>query len=1217
MARRIIAIAFWGAVLAVSQSALGRGLEVRPAENELIQAKTNTVVTTVFRITNQTTIRHELITRLELPNGWKVMTNDFPFFLSSDKSLVKIVSFFVPKNTQPGRYKIRYIVQGREKPSLSDYYEMDLMIIAARHEKEEEKELRKVVLAGESTDISFQITNNTPYQNNITMIVDSDKNIPFVFNPKNFKLDPDQSRIVTVTVTPDGEITKNFDDRLKVTALFHQQGKVKTKNVLEHLIKVVVNEKLLETKALAKAKAKAQARQRDQEILQAKQRADKQKKQVKEWADKQKVRKKVNARALAAKRKFKFFLLDGTQKRILNVGPRGVVTTAIAIKNPTKNKMTFIPELGAPKGWKQISGRSKIQLKPNENKTNLVAFTVPKTTPAGKYHLDYTIRDQQYPDVYESISFEVVIKPVVNVVTDLVESPKYVIAGEKYQSFFMVRNRGNTEYDIQIKADSSEETSYDIDNEKFTLLPGQSKAVVVTAATDQDIKRKLRHAIHLVAAVKKHDTEIAQSTAGSVVEVIPLNSGEEKPYHAIKTQAIISYVSDRGSKDSSGTQITIKGQGTLDEEGKKNVKFHFTGPDIVDKSIFGRRDEYMFSYWTDKYQLHLGDRAYRLSKMTEGYLYGRGLETKVNLNEQLTMGMYHVETRWLEPAVEQTAGYLDYTLTDDCKLGLNYLRKNDNFASNDIVSVEGEVSPFKNAHLELEYALGSGADRRDNGYVVNLYNRDNILNYFLKLIHAGPDYPGYYKDLDYLTSGFALNINKNLKLNASFRLEKNNLDMNQTLHSAAFERYSILGLGYSFNNANNTTLHFNWLNRDRQDQLINPLYDYQQDSLRFAVSHNLGKFSFRSSAEIGKTRDSLTSTNSKSERYMTSVYFRPDNKQSYRGYVYYDEDVDLTGLGTRGITLGLGTRHQITGRTFFSMLLETNDFEAATASDRDNLQMGLDHVFRNDNKLSIKLRHTRYRGVTNRDSTSLLMQYTIPIGLPIAKRKGIGSVHGFIYDEQTQKAIDGAVVKLNDLITATDVSGRFNFNAVRPGIYYLSVNTASLGENRLTAQKTPMQITVDGGKATQINLHAVLKTWLEGRVMVYRYDTGKSESDDNSAENEVYYSSGTGVTKGEKGKLVEDYGLANTIVELKKNNEIKRVITDKHGRFEVPDMRPGKWTLKIYEENLPQYYYLKKNNLNLDLKPGQSSKIHLKVLPRKRQIKIIGEQKSLDEEIKK
>ena len=224
---------------------------------------------------------------------------------------------------------------------------------------------------------------NSRFRNDITVTVDSDKNTPLVFNPKHFKLNPNQSRIVTVTVRPDGEIRKNFDDRLYVTALFHQGGKVKTKIVSEHLIQAVVNEKLLKRKALAKAKAKAQARQRDMEIRQAREWADKQKKQVKEWTAKQKAREKAREKApekapekvktmeQTSKGKFKFLLSGDTQKRLLNVGPRGVVTTAIGIKNPTKHKLTFVPELKLPEGWRQIAGHSVIELKPKENKTNL------------------------------------------------------------------------------------------------------------------------------------------------------------------------------------------------------------------------------------------------------------------------------------------------------------------------------------------------------------------------------------------------------------------------------------------------------------------------------------------------------------------------------------------------------------------------------------------------------------------------------------------------------------------------------------------------------------------------------------------------------------------------------------------------------------------------------------------------------------------------------
>jgi len=64
-------------------------------------------------------------------------------------------------------------------------------------------------------------------------------------------------------------------------------------------------------------------------------------------------------------------------------------------------------------------------------------------------------------------------------------------------------------------------------------------------------------------------------------------------------------------------------------------------------------------------------------------------------------------------------------------------------------------------------------------------------------------------------------------------------------------------------------------------------------------------------------------------------------------------------------------------------------------------------------------------------------------------------------------------------------------------------------------------------------------------------------------------------------------------------------------------LRPDKWTLKIYSDNLPEYHYLEEDTFELELRPGQKEEISAKVLPRKRRIHIIAEPQTLLEEKQK
>ena len=389
---------------------------------------------------------------------------------------------------------------------------------------------------------------------------------------------------------------------------------------------------------------------------------------------------------------------------------------------------------------------------------------------------------------------------------------------------------------------------------------------------------------------------------------------------------------------------------------------------------------------------------------------------------------------------------------------------------------------------------------------------------------------------------------------------------------------------------------------------------------RFGIGQSFKKLTFRGSAELGETKNKLDNTTSDLERYTASAHFVPTNKQSYSGYIYYDKNSDFTGEGRRSTTIGANARYEIAKRTSFSLALQTNDYQGSAQGGRDNLDLGLSHTFANDNKLSILARHTRYENSYMEDDTAFMVQYIIPLGLPVARKKSVGSVKGYVYDEETQNAIGNCLLRLNGLTAVTNKAGNFTFPSVNPGMFYLSVDTASIGMNRIPSQKTPIELAVEGGQKTRVNIPVTRAAQLSGKVMVYGYEKNVNRtilSEKTSDTNEPHYVVGKDSGSGKGDKLVEHHGLANTIIELRNSSEVRRTTTDNQGRFEFEEVRPGKWTLKIHTDNLPEYHYLEKDTFKLELKPGQRMKISTKVLPKKRRIRIIAEPQILLEEEQK
>jgi hypothetical protein len=65
--------------------------------------------------------------------------------------------------------------------------------------------------------------------------------------------------------------------------------------------------------------------------------------------------------------------------------------------------------------------------------------------------------------------------------------------------------------------------------------------------------------------------------------------------------------------------------------------------------------------------------------------------------------------------------------------------------------------------------------------------------------------------------------------------------------------------------------------------------------------------------------------------------------------------------------------------------------------------------------------------------------------------------------------------------------------------------------------------------------------------------------------------------------------------------------TTENRGFSFNSIRPGKWTVKVYDDNLPAYHYLDKAEFQIEVKPGEAKEITASVLPHLRPIQIIEE----------
>ena len=215
-------------LLTVNVTAHGRTIDVRPAGRELLEVNSREIAATTLRITNNSDKEYEFITDVKLPEGWMLITEDFPFNLQPNESVTKPLSFFVPETTPAGRYKVTYSVRARKYPSIFDFYAFDVVVLPCERLEVKLSEVPQCVIAGQKYQVGFLVTNTNSAANTISVNVDSSGNVPFSLDAGVFSLPAGQSRPVTVTIKPNAELTSVLQYRLQLTAQIIQNGSPKT-----------------------------------------------------------------------------------------------------------------------------------------------------------------------------------------------------------------------------------------------------------------------------------------------------------------------------------------------------------------------------------------------------------------------------------------------------------------------------------------------------------------------------------------------------------------------------------------------------------------------------------------------------------------------------------------------------------------------------------------------------------------------------------------------------------------------------------------------------------------------------------------------------------------------------------------------------------------------------------------------------------------------------
>jgi hypothetical protein len=887
--------------------------------------------------------------------------------------------------------------------------------------------------------------------------------------------------------------------------------------------------------------------------------------------------------------------------------PGRIVSTSFLVSNHTEGEEEFLEELILPVGWHSIVSRDfPLKLKPREQQICVVAFLVPLASPAGRYQISYSLRSQRDYSIADKDTISVLVLPVGKLELLAEDKPERVLAGQGYQVGLRLTNRGNYQVKVRLQIKSNPEYPMKMESSELALEPGNSQVITLHIKTDEKIKQRIRQILEIKAESEEPKKDAVSVNQMISVEIIPRVTEKTDLYHKLPSQIALVYA---GGEKKGGFQVEFSGSGFLDKERKHKIDFLFRGPDIQHKSRWGKRDELRLSWTSRHWSLHWGDRSYLLSPLTERQSYGRGVEADIRPGK-LGLGAFFLENRWGKPKTSKLGAYLSYDFNAEFNLKGNFLIKGMKhpFSFEDyearIYSLEAGFKPVQETQVNLECGFSqSEKERKSNDLAFRVGLGGLIFNrvrYSLERTFAGPEYFGYYHDADYQSGSLSFPIYRRLRGELFYRTYDNNLDLDSAKGTANREKTYQGGISYSI--FSGTQISFDYKNLLREDQILPADYDYEEKTVKLRMTEMVGKFSLSTDVERGRFEDKIKAIKSDDlERYSVYANFNPSYKHSYSVYTRIGHS-SFTGSPERTKSLGISGSWQIKKRISLGINYRWDESISDRSRRQNDWFSTLSYSLPKNHLLVFRSQWSESEEGSGK-GFSFLTTYNIPLEIPLSKKNNTGVLKGKVYDGEgsNQIPVPNVILTTPGATAITNNRGEFIFPSLPLGTYALQLERSSIGLDRIPAEKFPLLIEVNPGKATEVEIAVVRSCRISGRMRFLPSAPDKKQS----GEQIRFGDSLLWIGPSEKEDLITRLG--NTLVELTDGRENLRQPTDRNGGFVFEDIRPGKWVLKICADNLPSQYYLEQKEFQIKLKPGEKKEVLVQVLPRLRPIQIIEE----------
>jgi hypothetical protein len=869
--------------------------------------------------------------------------------------------------------------------------------------------------------------------------------------------------------------------------------------------------------------------------------------------------------------------------------PGTATSISFIIENNTaEDKIYNLQASTSEKHITPIIAQNELKVSAGDKVLYIVPIRIATETPQGSYTLSVHGTEKNSENKF-SKSVTITITGTRNISLTNLNTPEFVRAGESITATFLLKNNGNTTENI--KLESSHDSSIEKDS-SFSLASGESRVITIIKKTDPALGRNEYQNLNLSALAAGYSKE--KLTAYTSVRIIAVKPTEEDVYHRFPVSASVSFIGmrNRGIYEN-GFQGEIHGKGSLSKENKDMLEFRAVTPNPVEFSAFTKYEEYYINYKNQNLFVHLGDKTFSSSFLTEFARYGRGGELRYDF-KKVSIGGFYNHPRFFRDIKEEFNIYSQFRFGKQTEITAGYLYKvpqtdinNNYYLSSTYLNSNAHLpyliakfTPFKNIEIQAETAYSSTSKTNGTAYILQAQANYEKISGNLLYMKASPQFAGYFNNTNSLNGNIQYKITKRLNVFASYVQDAKNFQRDTLLLASPYRKFFQYGINFRYLKSGSIMFYNGF--QSYEDRLKDKQFNYNEKFFKISINQQIGIFNLSMEGQFGKTDNYLTGFTGNSNFYMANVSFEKF-KTSFNLFGSYGTTSRYLEKNQKQIYYGARISSRLSQYNSLSLFYQNNYIPEEYYKDRNLFELIFHQQISRNHGLDISGRYALQRGELGDKDFIFSLRYTLRMNIPVQKTAEYTSLTGNISNMGVKKT-DGIRLLLGNHLSVTDINGNFTFKNIVPGDYYLEIDRSTTDMNDIPNVSFPAQVSL-------VNKENIFNFGLTSAANIKGHIRLNEQNNTDQQENTLP------VTPQDKKKK------ESIVIEATNGEQIYRKICSINEDFDFTYLRPGEWTVKLYRNGLDKRYKIATDNFRFMLNAADNKTINIYIVKQQTEIK--------------